>query len=254
MRCGPGDPPGHPHAADRNVQRPSKKRSPPTSSRTATSAWSSPAVGQLWPRHPPHQPSAGDHHRRHDLACIRPRLTKRASTSSRPARIRNHPNARSARASSRSTTSTTFWPRSRGPHAGLQEALMLNHKGEVAECTGDNIFIVRDGVLRTPAPDAGILEGITRMAVIRLARQAGIQVVEGPLTAARYLRGRRVLPDGNGRRSHRRHQPRRPPNRQRQTRPDHQRPAGKIPRPHQTRRLVSRASLRSADFFGFFGR
>ena len=43
---------------------------------------------------------------------------------------------------------------------------MLNHKGEVAECTGDNIFIVKRGELLTPPIDAGILEGITRQAVI----------------------------------------------------------------------------------------
>ncbi len=55
--------------------------------------------------------------------------------------------------------------------AGCIEALMLNHKGEVAECTADNIFLVRDGVLLTPPTDAGILEGITREAVIELARE-----------------------------------------------------------------------------------
>ena len=58
---------------------------------------------------------------------------------------------------------------------------MLNHKGEVAECTGDNIFLVRDGLLRTPSTDAGILEGITRQAVIGWPRPAGIPVRETPL-------------------------------------------------------------------------
>ena len=57
-----------------------------------------------------------------------------------------------------------------GTNAGCLEALMLNHKGKVAECTGDNIFIVRNGELHTPPIDAGILEGITREAVIELAR------------------------------------------------------------------------------------
>ncbi|HEY2154785.1 MAG TPA: aminotransferase class IV, partial [Isosphaeraceae bacterium] len=57
-------------------------------------------------------------------------------------------------------------------------ALMLNHKGEVSECTGDNIFVVRKGELHTPSIDAGILEGITRDAVIELARDMGIKVVE----------------------------------------------------------------------------
>jgi branched-chain amino acid aminotransferase len=59
---------------------------------------------------------------------------------------------------------------------------MLNHKGEIAECTGDNIFLVRDGILLTPPNDAGILEGITRQAVIELAQAAGITVREIALT------------------------------------------------------------------------
>ena len=61
------------------------------------------------------------------------------------------------------------------------EALMLNHKGEVAECTGDNIFIVKGDALKTPPPDAGILEGITRGAVLRLAEQDGMTVAQTPL-------------------------------------------------------------------------
>jgi branched-chain amino acid aminotransferase len=69
-----------------------------------------------------------------------------------------------------------------GLQAGCIEALMLNHKGEVAECTGDNIFIVRHGELWTPPLDAGILEGVTRDAVIEIAREAGIIVHESPLT------------------------------------------------------------------------
>ncbi len=66
--------------------------------------------------------------------------------------------------------------------AGCMEALMLNHKGEVAECTADNIFLVKGGVLLTPPTDAGILEGITRDAVIELARQSGYEVREISLT------------------------------------------------------------------------
>jgi branched-chain amino acid aminotransferase len=69
-----------------------------------------------------------------------------------------------------------------GLQAGCIEALMLNHKGEVAECTGDNIFIVRRGELWTPPLEAGILEGVTRNAVIELARAAGIAVHESPMT------------------------------------------------------------------------
>ena len=65
-----------------------------------------------------------------------------------------------------------------GTDAGTIEALMLNHNGEVAECTGDNIFIVKNGVLKTPPPEACILEGITRNAVIGLAKEAGVEVRE----------------------------------------------------------------------------
>ena len=59
---------------------------------------------------------------------------------------------------------------------------MLNHLGEVSECTGDNIFLVRDGVLRTPPISAGILEGVTRQAVIELAEEEGIPVEQITLT------------------------------------------------------------------------
>jgi branched-chain amino acid aminotransferase len=52
----------------------------------------------------------------------------------------------------------------------------------VAECTGDNIFLVKNGTLFTPPIDAGILEGITRNAVIELAEQAGITVRQIPLS------------------------------------------------------------------------
>jgi branched-chain amino acid aminotransferase len=69
-----------------------------------------------------------------------------------------------------------------GMRAGCIEALMLNHKGEVAECTGDNIFLVRHGKLLTPPTEAAILEGVTRDAVMQLARDAGITVLEVPLT------------------------------------------------------------------------
>lgn len=61
---------------------------------------------------------------------------------------------------------------------GAGEGLMLNIQGYVAEATGDNIFIVRNGELVTPPPYAGILEGITRNTVIDLARKMGIPVEE----------------------------------------------------------------------------
>lgn len=65
---------------------------------------------------------------------------------------------------------------------GAGEGLMLNHQGHIAECTGDNIFLIKDGVIRTPHPSCGILQGITRDTVIQLARRAGYTVEETILT------------------------------------------------------------------------
>ena len=67
-------------------------------------------------------------------------------------------------------------------NAGVEEALMLSAHGYVAECTGDNIFIVKDGALLTPPPYAGILKGITRACVMNLARKARIPVREEMMT------------------------------------------------------------------------
>ena len=64
----------------------------------------------------------------------------------------------------------------------VPEAIMYNHEGYVAEATGDNVFIVRDGVVYTPPIGAGALEGITRAVVIRLAKKEKLQVVEKNLT------------------------------------------------------------------------
>lgn len=94
--------------------------------------------------------------------------------------LRNHPGALSPRIKSLNYLNNIL-ARMEGTDAGAPEALMLNHKGEVAECTGDNIFIIKHGVLKTPSLEAGILEGITRNAVIKLAKQAGMEVIEGPM-------------------------------------------------------------------------
>jgi branched-chain amino acid aminotransferase len=95
--------------------------------------------------------------------------------------LRNHPAALSPRVKSLNYLNNIL-AKIEGLKAGCIEALMLNHKGEVAECTGDNIFLVRGGVLQTPPLDAGILEGVTRDAVIELAQTAGITVREMSLT------------------------------------------------------------------------
>lgn len=66
--------------------------------------------------------------------------------------------------------------------AGCEEAIMLNSEGYVAECTGDNVFIVKNSQLCTPPLSAGALYGVTRGTVLDLARKAGIEVFEPNLT------------------------------------------------------------------------
>jgi len=60
---------------------------------------------------------------------------------------------------------------------GYTDAMMLDYRGYVAESTGSNVFFVRDGAIHTPTPDC-FLNGITRQAVIKLARSQGYEVVE----------------------------------------------------------------------------
>jgi branched-chain amino acid aminotransferase len=67
-------------------------------------------------------------------------------------------------------------------NGGCEEAVMLNAEGFVAECTGDNLFIVKYGALFTPPLSAGALYGITRQTVIELAEAAGLKVSEPNLT------------------------------------------------------------------------
>jgi branched-chain amino acid aminotransferase len=95
--------------------------------------------------------------------------------------IRNHPQALNPRVKSLNYLNNIM-ARLEGTLAGCEEALMLNHKGEVAECTGDNIFVVHNKVISTPPLDAGILDGVTRGAVIELARAAGLTLHERSMT------------------------------------------------------------------------
>src|SRR5262245_27992716 len=66
-------------------------------------------------------------------------------------------------------------------NSGVEEAIMLNAEGYVAECTGDNIFMLRNGALLTPPLSAGALYGITRGVVMELARADGLAVQETDL-------------------------------------------------------------------------
>ena len=65
-----------------------------------------------------------------------------------------------------------------GIHAGADEVLMLDSGGSVAEGSGQNLFVVKKGILRTPPASAGILKGVTRDVVLELARDAGLRAEE----------------------------------------------------------------------------
>jgi branched-chain amino acid aminotransferase len=65
--------------------------------------------------------------------------------------------------------------------AGYDEAILLNDQGRVAEGSGENVFIVKDGVLVTPPTSEGVLAGVTRAAVLDFARDADITLTEEPL-------------------------------------------------------------------------
>ncbi|TMQ33430.1 MAG: branched-chain-amino-acid transaminase [Planctomycetota bacterium] len=116
-----------------------------------------------------------------DITLYPPELYENGMEIATVSTIRNHPNALNPRIKSLNYLNNIL-AQIEAVQAGCFEALMLNHKGEVAECTGDNIFIVKRGVLKTPPPDAGILEGVTRGAVLELARAAKIPVQENALT------------------------------------------------------------------------
>ena len=91
--------------------------------------------------------------------------------------IRNHPNALSPRVKSLNYLNNIL-AKIEAADANVPEALMLNAEGNVSECTADNIFIARDGAIVTPSTNDGILEGITRGAIIKLCAKLQIPCVE----------------------------------------------------------------------------
>lgn len=97
------------------------------------------------------------------------------------ATVRNHPAATNARVKSLNYLNNVM-ARMEATLSNCQEALMLNHKGDISECSGDNIFLIKRGELYTPSIDAGILDGITRRIVINIALQHGIKVHECTLS------------------------------------------------------------------------
>ncbi len=90
---------------------------------------------------------------------------------------RNHPNTTSPRVKSLNYLNNIM-AKSEAKESGCDEAIMLTTDGYVSECTGDNIFVVRNGEIATPPPEMGILEGITRGVAMELARKRGIPIYE----------------------------------------------------------------------------
>jgi branched-chain amino acid aminotransferase len=93
---------------------------------------------------------------------------------------RNHPQSVSPRVKSLNYLNNIL-AKAEAINAGADEAIMFNAAGHVTEGTGDNLFIVRDGVLQTPPTSCGILEGITRRIVMDLARKRGYEMRESIL-------------------------------------------------------------------------
>lgn len=97
--------------------------------------------------------------------------------------VRNHPEAINPRIKSLNYLNNVM-AKIEAINAGCMECLMLNHKGEVAEASGDNVFAVKKGIITTPPSTCGALEGLTRNKVMEIARETGYEVREEPI--ARY--------------------------------------------------------------------
>lgn len=118
--------------------------------------------------------------------------------------------------------------------AGVLEALMLNTDGWVSECTGDNIFVVKDGELSTPPVDAGILDGITRRFVMNeLCPALGLPIEERMMRLEEVLDADEVFLTGTRGRSHRCFPGRRSCDRRRSRRFHHQTTGSGIPRSYR---------------------
>ncbi len=94
---------------------------------------------------------------------------------------RHHPNVMMTKAKITGNYVNSTMAKTLAKRAGFDEAVMLDPSGYVAECSGENLFLVRNGVIYTP-PRTTILEGITRDALINLAMDQEIQVVEEPIS------------------------------------------------------------------------
>jgi branched-chain amino acid aminotransferase len=94
---------------------------------------------------------------------------------------RHHPNVMMTKAKITGNYANSVLAKTESVRLGFDEAILLDPQGYVAECTGENLFVVRDGKIITPLT-APVLEGITRDAIITLARDLGYEVMEQPVS------------------------------------------------------------------------
>jgi branched-chain amino acid aminotransferase len=94
---------------------------------------------------------------------------------------RHHPNVMMTKSKISGNYANSVLAKTESVRLGFDEAIMLDPYGFVAECTGENLFLVRDGKIRTP-DSATVLEGITRDSLLTIARDLGYEIVEGPVS------------------------------------------------------------------------
>ena len=93
---------------------------------------------------------------------------------------RHHPNVTMTKAKVAGNYANSILAKTESVRLGFDEAIMLDPQGYVAECTGENLFLVRDGKLFTPYT-ATVLEGITRDAIVKIAQDLGYEIKEQPI-------------------------------------------------------------------------
>ena len=94
---------------------------------------------------------------------------------------RHHPNVSMTKAKIAGNYVNSILAKTESVRLGFEEAIMLDPQGYVAECTGENLFVVRDGKIITPST-APILEGITRQSIYTIAKDLGYEVAESPVS------------------------------------------------------------------------
>ncbi len=94
---------------------------------------------------------------------------------------RHHPNITMTKAKVTGNYANSFLAKTESVRLGFDEAILLDAQGYVAECTGENLFAVKDGAIITP-PVAPVLQGITRSTLIALARDMNLPILEAPLS------------------------------------------------------------------------